>query len=32
MFFAIGSVEINDFLVYYKNNRKNKLISWGKKW
>ncbi|HPW96838.1 MAG TPA: hypothetical protein PK557_07745, partial [Paludibacteraceae bacterium] len=25
--FAIGSVEINDFLVYYKNNRKNKLIS-----
>ncbi len=32
MFFAIGSVEINDFLVYYKNNRKNKVISWGKKW
>ena len=27
MIFAIGSVEINDFLVYYKNNRKNKLIS-----
>lgn len=27
MFFAIGSVEINDFLVYYKNNRKNKVIS-----
>jgi len=27
MFFVIGSVEINDFLVYYKNNRKNKVIS-----